>query len=50
MTGRPIACATSGSPVELPEPTDRRDASGVPAAQPLLAVAGPVAQLPGVSP
>ncbi len=48
--GSPVACATSGSPVELPEPTDRRDASGVPAAQPLLAVAGPVAQLPGVSP
>ena len=41
--GSPIGCATSGSPVELPEPTERRDASGVPAAQPLLAVAGPVA-------
>ncbi len=46
--GSPIGCATSGSPVELPEPTERRDASGVPAAQPLLAVAGPVSQLPGV--
>ncbi len=46
--GSPIACATSGSPVELPAPTERRDASGVPAAQPLLAVASPVAALPGV--
>ena len=47
--GSPIGCATSGSPVELPAPTERRDASGVPAAQPLLAVAGPAAVLPGVS-
>ena len=39
--GRPMACATSGSPVDLPEPTDRRDGSGVPAAQPILAVSGP---------
>ncbi|MGI9085326.1 MAG: DNA gyrase/topoisomerase IV subunit A [Aeromicrobium sp.] len=46
--GSPIGCATSGSPVDLPEPTERRDASGVPAAQPLLAVAGPVALLPGM--
>ncbi|MGB9011954.1 MAG: DNA topoisomerase IV subunit A [Aeromicrobium sp.] len=42
--GPPMACATSGSPVDLPEPDERRDASGVPAAQPILAVAGP----PGV--
>jgi len=47
--GSPISCATSGSPVELPASTERRDGSGVPAAQPLLAVAGPVASLPGVS-
>ena len=47
--GSPIGCATSGSPVELPAPTERRDGSGVPAAQPLLGVAGPVASLPGVS-
>lgn len=39
--GQPMACATSGSPVDLPEPTDRRDGSGVPAAQPILAVSGP---------
>ena len=45
--GLPIACATSGSAVELPEPTGRRDGSGVPPAQPVLAVAGPPAELPG---
>ena len=38
--GRPIGCATSGSPVDLPAPSDRRDGSGEPVAQPLLAVAG----------
>jgi DNA gyrase subunit A len=41
--GQPMACATSGSPVDLPDPTDRRDGSGVPVAQPILAVAGPPA-------
>ena len=45
--GTPLACATSGSPVDLPEPTDRRDGSGVPVSQPVLAVASPPAQLPG---
>lgn len=45
--GSPLACATSGSPVELPEPTDRRDGSGVPVAQPILAISGPPGQLPG---
>ncbi|MBC7630652.1 DNA topoisomerase IV subunit A [Aeromicrobium sp.] len=44
--GIPMACATSGSPVELPAPTDRRDGSGVPAAQPILAVSGPPGGLP----
>ena len=39
--GPPMACAPSGSPVDLPEPDERRDGSGVPAAQPILAVAGP---------
>lgn len=43
--GTPMACATSGSPVDLPEPTDRRDGSGVPAAQPILAVSGPAGSL-----
>jgi DNA gyrase subunit A len=36
------AAASSGSPVDLPEPTGRRDGSGIPAAQPIVAVAGPV--------
>ena len=43
--GSPMACATSGTPVELPEPDDRRDGSGTPAAQPILAVAGPPATM-----
>ena len=37
------AAAASGAPVELPEPEGRRDGSGVPASQPIAAVAGPVA-------
>jgi DNA gyrase subunit A len=36
------AAAASGSPVDLPEATGRRDGSGAPAAQPIVAVAGPV--------
>nr|WP_227466261.1 DNA gyrase subunit A [Nocardioides dongkuii] len=43
------AAAASGAPVELPEPTGRRDGSGTPASQPIAACAGPVAvRLPGV--
>jgi DNA gyrase subunit A len=45
--GMPLACATSGSPVDLPEPTDRRDGSGGAVSQPVLAMASPPAQLPG---
>ena len=45
--GTPLACATSGSPVDLPEPTDRRDGSGIAVSQPVLAVASPPAELPG---
>lgn len=41
--GAPMACATSGSPIDLPEPDERRDGSGIAAAQPILAVAGPPA-------
>jgi DNA gyrase subunit A len=37
------AAAASGSPVDLPEATGRRDGSGTPASQPIVAVAGPVA-------
>jgi len=39
------AAAASGSPVELPPATGRRDGSGVPSPQPVLAVAGPVGSL-----
>ena len=39
----PRAAAATGVPVELPEPTGRRDGSGSPASQPIAAVAGPVA-------
>ncbi|HET7431578.1 MAG TPA: DNA topoisomerase IV subunit A [Nocardioides sp.] len=37
------AAAASGSPVDLPEANGRRDGSGTPAAQPIVAVSGPVA-------
>ena len=37
------AAAASGAPIDLPEPTGRRDGSGIPAAQPIAAVASPVA-------
>jgi DNA gyrase subunit A len=47
--GRPMASATSGSPVDLPPVSDRRDGSGVPAAQPIAAIAGPPAVEPGVA-
>jgi len=36
------AAAASGEPVDLPEPTGRRDGSGTPLPQPVDAVAGPV--------
>ncbi|MGC4112537.1 MAG: DNA topoisomerase 4 subunit A [Nocardioides sp.] len=36
------AAASSGAPVDLPEPTGRRDGSGVPGPQPISACAGPV--------
>jgi DNA gyrase subunit A len=37
------AAAASGSPIELPAPTGKRDGSGIPASQPIVACAGPVA-------
>ena len=37
------AAAASGSPVDLPEATGRRDGSGTPLSQPVVACAGPVA-------
>ncbi|HEX4977795.1 MAG TPA: DNA topoisomerase IV subunit A [Nocardioides sp.] len=39
------AAASSGAPVELPEAHGRRDGSGVPGSQPVVAVSGPVATL-----
>jgi DNA gyrase subunit A len=36
------AAAASGSPVDLPEANGRRDGSGTPGAQPIVACAGPV--------
>jgi DNA gyrase subunit A len=35
------ACAASGSPVPLPTAAGRRDGSGTPLEQPVIAVAGP---------
>jgi len=48
--GPAMACATSGSPVELPAPSDRRDGSGTRVAQPILAVSSAAAGLPGARP
>jgi DNA gyrase subunit A len=39
------AAAASGSPVDLPEATGRRDGSGTPGSQPIAACAGPVPAL-----
>jgi DNA gyrase subunit A len=39
------AAAASGAAVELPPPTGRRDGSGVPGSQPVVAAAGPVGSL-----
>jgi len=36
------AAAASGSPVDLPEANGRRDGSGTPGSQPIVACAGPV--------
>ena len=38
----PRAAAATGVPLDLPEPTGRRDGSGSPASQPIAAVAGPI--------
>jgi DNA gyrase subunit A len=37
-----FAAADSGAPVDLPEPVNRRDGSGQPGSQPIVACAGPV--------
>lgn len=45
------AAASSGAPIDLPEASGRRDGSGVPAPQPIAAVASPVAaQVSGSTP
>jgi DNA gyrase subunit A len=45
------AAAASGAPVDLPEPTGRRDGSGVPGSQPIAAAAGPLAsRVPAAGP
>jgi DNA gyrase subunit A len=36
------AAAASGAPIDLPDPTGRRDGSGLPGSQPIAAMAGPV--------
>ncbi|MGH3359872.1 MAG: DNA gyrase/topoisomerase IV subunit A [Nocardioidaceae bacterium] len=41
--GPAMASASSGSPVELPPAEGRRDGSGTPASQPIVAIAGPAA-------
>jgi DNA gyrase subunit A len=38
------AAASSGAPIDLPEANGRRDGSGTPGSQPILACAGPVAE------
>ena len=38
-----LAAAASGAPVDLPEPIGRRDGSGTPGSQPVVACASPVA-------
>jgi DNA gyrase subunit A len=37
-----LAAAASGAPVDLPDPTGRRDGSGTPGSQPVVACAGPL--------
>ena len=46
-TGPAMATAASGAPIDLPQADGRRDGSGVPAAQPVAAVTGPVSGLVG---
>jgi DNA gyrase subunit A len=43
-----LAAAASGAPVDLPEATGRRDGSGTPGSQPVVACASPVALSPSL--
>jgi DNA gyrase subunit A len=47
-TGPALAAAASGAPVDLPEATGRRDGSGIPGSQPVVACSGPVARSAGL--
>jgi DNA gyrase subunit A len=44
-----LAAAASGAPVDLPEATGRRDGSGVPGSQPVVACSGPVGRMAGLA-
>ena len=43
--GPAMACASSGTPVDLPKPVDKRDGSGTPSAQTILAVSSTASAL-----
>ncbi|MBW8750911.1 MAG: DNA topoisomerase IV subunit A [Propionibacteriales bacterium] len=43
-----LAAAASGAPVDLPEATGRRDGSGTPGSQPVVACSGPVGRMAGL--
>ncbi len=45
-----LAAADSGAPVDLPEPIARRDGSGQPGSQPIVACTGPVTESLPVTP
>jgi DNA gyrase subunit A len=44
-----FAAAASGTPVDLPEATGRRDGSGTPGSQPVVACSGPVGRMAGLA-
>ncbi|MGY2875173.1 DNA gyrase subunit A [Marmoricola sp. URHA0025 HA25] len=44
-----FAAAASGTPVDLPEPIGRRDGSGTPGSQPVVACSGPVGRMAGLA-
>ena len=44
-----LAAAASGAPVDLPEATGRRDGSGTPGSQPVVACSGPVGRMAGLA-
>jgi DNA gyrase subunit A len=44
-----LAAAASGAPVDLPEANGRRDGSGTPGSQPVVACSGPVGRMAGLA-